>query len=86
MGCVFTRRARGIRWARYFSGFRDFSGGYGCVLVQMLLIQTVFSMQFCIGGRVVLSSVQWCGYFVCGVDGFGIMVDIVRDPNKFQIL
>ena len=25
-------------------------------------------------------------FFVCRVNRFGVMVDFVRDPNKFQIL
>ena len=36
-------------------------------------------------GKVILSSICWC-YFVCRVNGFRVMVDFVRDPNKFQIL
>ena len=38
-----SRKARVIQRIRYFLSFRDFSGGVECVLVQILLIQTVFS-------------------------------------------
>ena len=42
-----------------------------CVLVQMLLIQTLFGVLF-------ISE--------CRVNRFRVMVDFVRDPDKFQIL
>ena len=33
-----------------------------------------------------LSSIQGYDYFVCRVNRFRVVVDFVRDPNKFQIL
>ena len=43
---------------RYFSGFGDFPRGFGCVMVQMLFIRALFGVLFCIGGRVILSSIR----------------------------
>ena len=69
-----------------FLSFRHFSGGFECFLVQMLLIQTRFSVLFYIRRKVILSSAQLHHYFVCRVNRLRVMVDFVRDPNKFQIL
>ena len=52
----------------------------------MLLLQTVFSVLFYIRRKVILSSFRWHDYFVCRVKRFRVMVDFVRDRNKFQIL
>ena len=46
----------------------------------------IFSVLFYIRRKVILSSVRWYDYFVCRVNRFGVMVEFVRDPNKFQIL
>ena len=51
----------------------------------MLLIQTLFSVIYYIRRKVILSSMWWYSYFVCRVNRFRVMVDFVRDPNKFQI-
>ena len=69
-----------------FFKFQRFFGGFECVLVQMLLIQTVFSLLFYIRRKVILSSIRLYDYFVCRVNRFRVMVDFVRDPYKFQIL
>ena len=68
------------------ASFRDFSGDFEFVLVQMLLIQTVFSVLFYIRRKAILSSIRWYDYFVCRVNRFRVMVNFVRDPNNFQIL
>ena len=77
----FVQKTREIQCNRYFSSFRDFSGGFECVLLQMLLIQTLFSEGM-------LSYPLSCDMiiFVCRENRFRVMVDIVRDPNKIQIL
>ena len=49
-------------------------------------IQTLFSVVFYIRRKVILSSIWRYDYFVCRVNKFRVMVDFVRDPNKFQIL
>ena len=41
-----------------FSSLRDLSGGFECVLVQTLLIQTLFSVLFDIRRKVILSSIR----------------------------
>ena len=69
-----------------FLCFRDFIGGFECVLVQMLPIQTLFSMLFDIRRKAILSFILCYDYFVCRVNRFRVMVDFVRDPDKFQIL
>ena len=55
--CILSRKSREIQWKRYFSSFRDFSGGFECVLVQMLLIPTLFGVLFYIRRKVILSSI-----------------------------
>ena len=84
--CILSRKTREIQWKRYFSSFRDFSRSFECVLVQMLLTPTLFSVLFYIRRKVILSSIRWYDYFVCRVNRFRVMVDFVRDPNKCQIL
>ena len=84
--CILSRKTREIQWRRYFSSFGDFSRGFECVLVQLLLIQTLFSMLFYIRKKVILSSIRWYDYFMCRVNRLRVMVNFVRDPNKFQIL
>ena len=42
-----------------FLSFRDFSRGFECVLVQMLLIQTLFSVLFYIRRKVILSQLLY---------------------------
>ena len=44
-----------IQWKQYLSIFGDFSGGLRCVSVQLLLIQTHFSVQFYIRRTAILS-------------------------------
>ena len=83
--CILSRKTREIQWMRYFSSFGDFSGSFEGVLVQLLLIRTLFSVQFYIRRKAVLSSIPWYDYFVCRVNRFRVMVDFVRDPDKFEI-
>ena len=66
--------------------FRDFPRGFECVLVQMLLIQTLFSVLFYVRRKVILSSIRLYDYFVCRVNTLRVMVDFMRDPYKFQSL
>ena len=84
--CILSRKTREIQSKRYVSSFRDFSGVFESALVQMLLIQTLFSVLFYIRRKINLSSIWWYDYFVCRVNRFRVIVDFVRDPNKFQIL
>ena len=86
MKCILSRKTREIQWKRYFSSFRYFSLGFECVLVQMLLIQTLLSVLFYNRKKVILSSFRWYDYFVCRVKRFRVMVDFDRDPDKFRIL
>ena len=58
-----------------FFKFQIFSGGFECVLAQMLLIQTLFSGLICIRRKVILSSIRRYDYFVCRVSRFRAMVD-----------
>ena len=69
-----------------FFKFQRFFRGFEFVLVQMLLIQTLFSVQFYIRREVILSSLRRYDYFVCRVNRFRVMVEFVRETNKFQIL
>ena len=69
-----------------FFKFQRFSRGFECVLIQMLLIQTLFSVLFYIRRKVILSCIRSYDYFARRVNGFRVMVDFVRDPDKFQIL
>ena len=69
-----------------FFKFQRFLRGFECVLVQMLLIQTLFIVLFYIRRNVILSSIRCYDYFVWRVNRFRVMVDFVRDPNKVQIL
>ena len=68
------------------SSFRDYSSGIECVLVQMRLIQTLSSELFYIRKKVILSSIRRHDFFVCRVNRFRVIVDLVRHPDKFQIL
>ena len=43
--CILSRKAQEIRWKQYLSIFGDFSGVFRCVFGQLLLIQTLFSVQ-----------------------------------------
>ena len=51
----------------------------------MLLIQTLLSVLFYTEGRL---SYPLSGDMIilCGVKRFRVMIEFVRDPNKFQIL
>ena len=69
-----------------FFEFQSFFQGFECVSVQTLLIQTLFSMLIYVRRKVILSSIQRYNYFVCRVNRFRVMVDSMRDPDKFQIL
>ena len=44
------------------------------------------SVLFYIRRKVILSSVQRYDYFVCRVNRVRVMLDFVKDPNRFQIL
>ena len=63
-----------------FSSFRDFSGDLECVLVQLLLIQTFFSVQVYIRMKAILSSI-----FVCRVNRFRAMIDFLRDGTACPV-
>ena len=64
-----------------FFKFQRFSGGFECVLVQLLLIQTLFSVQFYIRMKAILSFIRGFDYFVCRANGFRVMVDFLRDGS-----
>ena len=61
--------------------FRDFSGGFECVLVQLLLIQTFFSLQFCIRMKAILSSIRLYDYFVPRVNSFRVRINFLKDGS-----
>ena len=75
--CILSRKTREIQWKQYFSSFRDFSRGFECVFVQLLLIQTLYSVQFYIRMKAILSSIRWYDYFVCRVNRFRVMIDFL---------
>ena len=61
--------------------FRRFFGGFRCVLVQLLLIQTLFSVQFYIRRKAILFSVWQYDYCVCRINRFRVMIDFLRDSS-----
>ena len=83
--CILSRKTREIQWKQYFSSFRDFSGGFECVLVPLLLIQTHFSMQFYIRRMVILSSIRRYDYVLCRVNRFRVMIDFLRDDSACPV-
>ena len=84
--CILLGKTPEIWRKQYLSIFWDFSGGFRCVLEQLVLIQTSFSVKCYIKREAVLSSIRWYNYFVCRTNRFRVMMDFVRDLNKFQIL
>ena len=62
-----------------FFKFQRFFGGFECVLVQLILIQTPFSVQFFIRVKAILSSIRRYDYFVCWVNTFRVMINFLRD-------
>ena len=53
----FVQKTRQITRRQYCSIFGDFSGGFKCVLVQLLLIKTLFSVEFYVTRKAILSSI-----------------------------
>ena len=68
-----------------FFKFQRFSGGFECVLVQLLLIQALFSVQLYIRMKVILSSIRSDAYFVCRVNRFRIMFHFLRDGSACPV-
>ena len=68
-----------------FFKFRDFSGGFECVLVQLLLIQTPFSMQFYIRMKTILSSIRRYDYFVCRVNRVRVMINFLKGGSACPV-
>ena len=65
MECVLSGGLGGSSMgAIFFSGFGGFYGSYGHVIVRMLLTCSLFSLLFCIWGRVILSSI-WDEVILC---------------------
>ena len=56
-----------------FFKFQGFFWGFECVLIQ-----TLFSVQFYIRMKAILSSIRGSDYFVCRVNRFRIMIDFLR--------
>ena len=73
--CILSKKTREIQLKQYFSSFRNFSECFECVLVQLLLIQTPFSVQFCMRMKAILSSIRWYDYFVCRLNRFRAIID-----------
>ena len=68
-----------------FFKFQRFFRGFECVLVQMLLIQTLFRVLSYIRRKVILSSIQRYDYFVCRVIRFRVIIDFLRDGSACEV-
>ena len=68
-----------------FFKFQKFFRGFECVLVQLLLIQTLFRVLFYVRRKVILSSI-WCyDYFVCRVNRFRVTIDFLKDDSACPV-
>ena len=82
----FVKKTRNILWKQYLLIFGDFSGGFRCILVQLLLIHTLFTVQFYIRRTAILFSIEWYDYFVRRVNRFKVMIDFLRDFSAYPVL
>ena len=63
-----------------FFKFQRFFGG-----LQVLLIQTPFSVQCYIRMKAILSSIRRYDHFVCRVNRFRVMIDFLRDGSASPV-
>ena len=83
--CFVQGKLEKFNESNIFSSFRDFSGGFECVLEQLFLIQTLFSVQFYIRMKAILSSIRCYDYFLCRVNRFRVMIDFLRDGSACPV-
>ena len=65
-----------------FLSFGDFSGGFECVLIQLLLIQTLSACNFISEGRPAY-PLSGDMNILCGVNRFRVMIDFLRNGSTY---
>ena len=83
---LYPENLRNSMKATFFKFWRFFQGFWVCFGTAAFDTDTVqHALSYQEEGHLIL-YIQWHDYFVCRVNRFRVMIDSVRDLNKFQIL